>query len=318
MDPLVISTVSFNSYMVWDDLFGNVGQLPRMLRFIQNLPHDTDFVTVQEMWCSDQNHLFCQKSLEQDVIASMHAAGLPHHSSIGMPAPKYRSRNLWWMQQIGKQYRKGLLPLMIVLPILSFALFGLCMSIIMEEQLVLSGGLAFFCRHPLLHVEAHPWDTMDKVHFPENLAAKGFQWVRFCKQGVPISVVNLHLCMACSPAIARKQLRQLWSFVEKQVPREDVLFIQGDFNLEPKMFMDLFPGMTLAIEDRRCTWRDTDLSRCRHYDHILFRGGVLQSCGTVRQEEYMSDHVPITATVQLTPSPSPSNGTQWPSLRPSS
>ena len=82
------------------------------------------------------------------------------------------------------------------------ALVGFLVHLTVTNHQYLDGGLLLYSRWPILSVESRAWTSVDRVHFPEALAAKGFLWARILKRGRVVNVINLHSCSACEPVCA--------------------------------------------------------------------------------------------------------------------
>ena len=270
---------------------------------MDHLPSGTDVVCLQEVFRNSNMH--CRDKIPY-LTRAMNDCGLTYHTTPHHPHPLpsnpvshflfqslidiiYVLRSYWWAKFV----------LMAVLMIPLFILVCVLYLLFTNTQHT-DGGLVVYSRWPILSYESYPWMHTSDVHFPENVSAKGFLWVRIDVQGQVLNIMNLHSCSACSPEVNRKQLKELAIFIECKVPSDEPIAIMGDFNVPHCIFRDLLPEFSTGEIDNPCTWRGMSGDRCRHLDHILCNRLVRMSDYKVISPcVYMSDHTPVQCTLEI-------------------
>lgn len=295
-----LTTVTFNTYCLWDMLVGHSRQYDRVLEFVDLLPADTDVVCLQEFFCGKS--ALCSADYTPRVDRRMRARGLAHRTAANLPrAPPAGAPFALCAGAVRLvRTRRWGLALMCLAPVTLTVVLLYAIHLTLGDQQHLDGGLVVYSRWPVLEQESHPWKAIREVHAPEHLAAKGFVWTRIRKNGTVVSIVNLHCCSTCAPAVNRLQLAELARFLARRVPPDEPTVIQGDFNIPHRVFASIFPGFRPAHEGEFCTWRKHDRSRCRHLDHVLHnRRFAVAEHRLLAQDRDLSDHVPVAATLVL-------------------
>lgn len=288
-------------------LIGNTGAAERLRMFSDRLPEQVDVVTLQEVFCGKPRLPFCTVDVFPQLRRVMKGVGLAHHTPVG-PAPSappgssvmFPLKVLSDTIRLAHKHWWGV-PVLMAALVVPVILVGCLLWLLWSgPENLMSGGLMTFCRWPILQSHSQPWKSTRGVLFPEYLSAKGFQWVRFLKEGTyPVNVINVHICAACSPTVAFRQLRELDHFILEHVHPQEPLLVQGDFNLIPSQLKGRLTGLRLAQQEMLCTWRHHNLKGCRHYDHFLYRRGHVARYSLMAQGEYLSDHVPIVLWLAL-------------------
>lgn len=147
------------------------------------------------------------------------------------------------------------------------------------------------------------------------LAQKGF-YHTVTDSGVHI--LNLHLqsilrehhvydtyCFSRISVYQRKQLKQLFSYIQKNLTSRDKIIILGDFNINP--YFDYINGVYLSVNMSRLgftmrgydsfNYKNNKTYDCRFLDHVWYKNLKIQNQPAATSELLLfSDHLPVKTT----------------------